>query len=376
MNTEIKLEILLLLPFLLLLFLPLLRWFIRTGVDRVLSHARRAKAPPPPLMGRWLRRRAVSALLDEHHVWGMDTVIEALPNWSGAERDWLLKKIAARASPPQRDAVCAAWANSRDAALGRIIAERMWVASAPPALTVLTALLGGQFERLKVLGSDGVSALLEATTDRDSELARRARKVLAAAERLKDREIVCKHFLQHADPDLGALLVAWAYAPKEAARQALLFFLTGQWQRYEDLDVDHSLLRAAYQAADAALRGRIMDQASRHGRQEWVGAAVGGLSGERLGQMSTTEWDAVLQILSAPQNHRELWRLAQEAPPRWSRRLLDVLGDRPLQQAPESDRAELARLLQSAVACSLEVPGALTQEILIPGGGRGRRPCF
>jgi hypothetical protein len=92
----------------------------------------------------------------------------------------------------------------------------MWVASAPPKLTVLTALHCGQFERLRILGAEGVSALLEARTDRDPELAERARKALAEVERPEDREIVCEHFLRHPDPDLGALLVAWAYAPKEA----------------------------------------------------------------------------------------------------------------------------------------------------------------
>jgi WD40 repeat protein len=356
---------------------------------RLTSWARRAAAPPPLLFGRWLRRRAISALLADGSGAGMNAVIEALPSWSGAERDWLLKEIVARASPHQRDAACAAWAKSRDAAVGRIIAQCMWVASAPPELTVLTALCGGQFERLRILGRDVVSALLEATADRDPELAQRARKVLtgadgvsallkartdpdpelaqrvsevlAAVERLEDREIVCTHFFRHADPDLGALLVAWAYVPKEAARQALLFFLTGQWQHYEDLDVDHSLLRAAYEAADPALRRRITDQAVRHGRQEWLRIAAG-LSGERLGQMSTAEWEAVLQVLSGTQNHAELWRLAQEAPPRWSKRLLDVLGEWPLGQVPDAERASLSHLLQTSAACGKDVPkvGALT----------------
>jgi hypothetical protein len=420
--------------------------------ERLTSCARRAAARPLPLFGRWLRRRAISALLADGSGAGMNAVIEALPTWSGAERDWLLMQIVAYASVGGRDAVfqhflrrpdpdlcamlvawayapkdaahqallffltgqwqryqdldvdhsllreayeaadaalrhrimdqatrhgrqewvtaavCAAWAKSRDAALGGIIAEYQWVASAPPELKVLTALHVGQFEQLRDLGPLGLRALLDATADRDLELARRARQILAQVERLEDRESLCEHFFRHPDPDVGALLVAWAYAPREAAHQALLFFLTGQWQRYEDIDVDHSLLRVAYEAADPALRRHITDQAVRHGRQEWLGMGAGSLSGERLGQMSTAEWETVLQVLSAAQNHRELWRLAQEAPPRWSKRLLDALGDWPLQQAPERDRAQLARLLQYAAACPLEVRGALTQEIVIRGG--------
>jgi len=82
---------------------------------------------------------------------------------------------------------------------------------------------------------------------------------------------------------------------------------------------------------------------------------------ERLGQMSTAEWEAVLQVLIATQNHRELWRLAQEAPPRWSKRLLDALGEWPLGQVPDAERASLSHLLQTSAACGKDVPkiGAL-----------------
>ncbi|RMH37871.1 MAG: hypothetical protein D6690_01300, partial [Nitrospirae bacterium] len=47
--------------------------------------------------------------------------------------------------------------------------------------------------------------------------------------------------------------------------RALFYFLTEQWEKYETLDLDRSLLRAIYQTADHALRQRIMEQARRAG---------------------------------------------------------------------------------------------------------------
>src|SRR5215470_12090600 len=137
--------------------------------------SRRLHERPRLLIGNGRRRRAAAALVDDGGCEAINAVLAALATWSGAERDWLLKEIAACASP------------------------------------------------------EGHAA-------------------------------VCEYFFRHGDPDLGAMLLAWAYVPKKAAGQALLCFLTGQWQRYEDLDLDHSLLRAAYEAADPPLRRRLMEQ--------------------------------------------------------------------------------------------------------------------
>ncbi len=103
--------------------------------------------------------------------------------------------------------------------------------------------------------------------------------------------------------------------------------------------------------------------------------AAGGLRGERLGRMSSAEWETTMQVLSTRPD--QLWRLAQEAPPRWSKRLLDALGDWPLQQVSESDRAELGRLLRSAAACPLEVPiGTLVERIARPSVTLWESPRF
>ncbi len=111
-------------------------------------------------------------------------------------------------------------------------------------------------------------------------------------------------------------------APRDASQRALFYFLTEQWDKYESLDFDHSLMRAAYEAADEKLRQRIGERARRAGRVEWVEVAAGGRQGRRLGEMTDREWEVALEVLSGSGRWAEMWRLAQEAPARWSARLL------------------------------------------------------
>ena len=59
----------------------------------------------------------------------------------------------------------------------------------------------------------------------------------------------------------------------------MFFFLTEQWDKYEPLDFDSSLLRSAYDAAGTDLRRRLAVVARRAGRVEFVSAASGGRQG-------------------------------------------------------------------------------------------------
>jgi hypothetical protein len=62
----------------------------------------------------------------------------------------------------------------------------------------------------------------------------------------------------------------------KAHQRALFYFLTGQWEQYESLDFDHTLLRMVYEAGHEDLRKRIAEQARRAGRVDWVEVVTGG----------------------------------------------------------------------------------------------------
>jgi hypothetical protein len=108
----------------------------------------------------------------------------------------------------------------------------------------------------------------------------------------------------------------------------MFYFLTEQWEwdEYESLDFDHSLLRSVYEAVDEKLRQQIGERARRAGRVEWVEVAAGGRLGRRLGEMTDREWRVTLDVLTMSERWAEMWRLAQEAPARWSARLLQRIS--------------------------------------------------
>jgi WD40 repeat protein len=159
----------------------------------------------------------------------------------------------------------------------------------------------------------------------DSEVraaALEALRELARQDNVAAQEALCRFVIHHVHPALQDEVVEAGYLPREESLRAVLFFLTEQWERYETLDFDHSLLRTVYESGSESLRRRIGAVARDAGRLEWVGIVSGGRQGRRLAAMTDAEWRAALNVLHDNERWDEIWRLAQEAPPRWGASLL------------------------------------------------------
>jgi hypothetical protein len=219
-----------------------------------------------------------------------------------------------------------------------------------------TPLIGGwlQNQALKSLVLDGsaeaVRVLADAVVQAEDEAlaatALESLRQLAAQDNVAAQEALCRLVIHHDEPQARKLVEAAGYVPHEESNRALFYFLTERWTEYESLDFDHSLLRQAYDAADQRLRRRLAAKARQAGRIEWVEIAAGGKQGRRLAIMTEGEWHTALTLLETQKRWPELWRLAQEAPPRWSARILRRLK-RARWLVPEQDRAgfqELTRL--------------------------------
>jgi WD40 repeat protein len=175
-----------------------------------------------------------------------------------------------------------------------------------------------------------------------------ALRQLARQDNRAAQEALCRFVIHHDHGPTRAEVLAAGYLPQEESQRALFYFLTGQWEEYEGLDFDHSLLRAVYEAASDPLRRRIAAAAREAGRLEWVGIVSGGRQGRRLGAMTEAEWKATLTVLQDNRRWDEMWRLAQEAPPCWGARLLRRLKDARWTPGKE-ERREFDDLLRLAV---------------------------
>jgi len=205
-----------------------------------------------------------------------------------------------------------------------------------------TLVLDGSAEAMRVLADAVVQAEEEALAATALESLRQ----LAAEDNVAAREALCRLVIHHDEPRARQIVSAAGYVPHEESNRALFYFFTERWDEYESLDYDHSLLRQAYDAGDERLRSRVAAKARQAGRVEWVEVVAGGKQGRRLGLMTDAEWHTALTVLQARKCWRDLWRLAQEAPPMWSAKILRRLK-RIRWPIPEQDRAgfkELARL--------------------------------
>jgi len=199
---------------------------------------------------------------------------------------------------------------------------------------------------------------------------------LAEQGNVEAQEALCRLAIFHDLPLARETALALSCAPRDASQRALFYFLTGQWDEYEGLDFDHSLLRVAYQAGDEKLRQRIGEQARGAGRVEWVEAVVGRRQGRQLGEMTDREWEVTLEVLSGSGRWAEMWRLAQEAPARWGARLLQRLSN--AGWVPESDavRAEYDDLARLAGRCIETGLDSLACCRAVLKGHKGKVPCL
>lgn len=181
---------------------------------------------------------------------------------------------------------------------------------------------------------------------------------LAEQGQREAREALCQMAIAYDHPRLEEIVLDGQYAPCDANQRALLYFLTGQWEAYEQLDFDQTLLRAAYEVAGEGLRQRIAQSARRAGRVEWIGIVAGGPHGRRLTGMTDAEWEMAFAVLDRGKQWKSVWRLAQVAPVAWSARMLRRLKE--IGWSPSQDDARVAflELVRLAEKCAGEVPGA------------------
>jgi len=134
-------------------------------------------------------------------------------------------------------------------------------------------------------------------------------------------DALCRYWIESEEPEesLTNLLLVAGYAPSKPAERALFWLLSGQIQRYEDLDLDGTLLTQAHAKASPGLRKRLATAAAAEGRVEWLGAME---VAKTLNTFSEDNWSTTVQLLTQAGAVKALWEWALKAPPIHSRTLL------------------------------------------------------
>lgn len=261
------------------------------------------------------------------------------------------------------DELAELWVHNRDPELEAIIAQARYVADHPQWIRVLSALKADRAHVIAQNPTGLIALLVQSASDADPEVAGRARQTLEQIlNEGKGQEELCDVVLEHGSPLAEHLAMERGLAPTDTRSLALFCFLTGQWDTYEALDFDMSILREAYEQGGTSLRERIARRARQAGRLELVELVAGVRHRRRMGQMTIREWDVTLSVLEVRRDWDTMWRLAQSAPAVWSVRALKYLDDLGWTPHTPDDKEGFERLVALAKACQGDAPVLIVAE--------------
>lgn len=265
---------------------------------------------------------------------------------------------------------CDLWAETRNELLTEFLLQANYLPVQPGRVRVLCALKTGRWDVLIHAGAELVQPLLEACHDADPELRTRARQALAQLASPQAQDMLCRLVLESDAKAARDIAVRAGFVPIDSVARALFFFLTEQWEAFQNLDFDQRLLAAAYETGSRKLRSRIAEKARRAGRAEWAAMLAGSRENRRLQDMIDEEWEAVIDVLRESGRWDEAWRLAQAAPAQWSAPLLQSLGRAGWKPGREREAEGLAALLDLAGHCKEPLPffaNAPSQPLMLAG---------
>jgi WD40 repeat protein len=250
------------------------------------------------------------------------------------------------------------WMQSRSPELETFLIHKGEAAERPLKLKVFSSLLLGQKNWLHNAGPEIIGPLLSAAADQTMQIAQDAQDTLLRLDNPESHEELCRWVIEHDHPQARKAALKANLAPQDPYQRALFYLLTEQWEKYESLDFDASLLRAVYKTSDQKTRDKITKFARRTGWSGYVDAISTSGDIRSIQQIDDSEWKVILSVLGRSQRWEDIWRLAQEAPPYWSAKLLRILGRNSWEPIEDSIQNDYKNLLRQALKC-------LEQETLI-----------
>ena len=224
------------------------------------------------------------------------------------------------------DSLCSRWVQNRDQQLEKIIRQGNYLPSQPIRVRILVALKFNQFQKIDLKEAMTVDTLLAAMNDKDPQIVKSANHSLT---HLKDKSIIdslCKRLIENPSKLLENIIREGGYEPEEASDKALFYFLMDEWQKYEDLDFDQSLLSKAYRSANQDIQSRISDKSRKAGRSEFIKIITNSNRSFDDEKMKDQDWETFIDILASNPDRKVIWRFLYNAPPLRSKQLLDKLS--------------------------------------------------
>jgi HEAT repeat protein len=196
------------------------------------------------------------------------------------------------------------------------------------------------------LSASTVPYLVEALRIDDAEV----RSIAAMALRLlKDAgaiDALCELAITDPTAMVANIVKERDFQPQSVSRRCVLFLLTGQLERYFDLDFEFQHLRAEYQAGDERLRQRIGDVVRRSGDSRLIGLFRASRQRKLASELTEREAAIVIEVHARNQQWAEIFALLFHIPLSSTIAALDVLGKSGWRPQNEVEVALLDALLR------------------------------
>ncbi len=329
-----------------------------------------AQSPPHLLV-----LTALKSARTELVVSGNETVILPLiAALSDPDPEIARRAVACLRGLTNQDAVnelCRQWVLSGDDRLEAVIRQSRYLPSRPRTHKFLIALLTDRNEIVHHADPEDVSFLLSLTSHPNPIISSNVDRALHHLLKPASKAALCSLVIKEGDTRAAQICLESGYLPEKPEEQALFHFYAENWQELESLDSRHSMLRAAYIAADASERRRMADWIQRSGKTNLLDVLNPAI--QFLTDQSEQDQTYLASLLLGNRAYEQAFELALHCSPELSANIILRLNESGYRPEPANQRA-FAQLLGTArTLCPLndavrQVPLALPAAVLSANG--------
>jgi hypothetical protein len=219
----------------------------------------------------------------------------------------------------------------------------------PTPIQVLLTLEGPDWENLTAASAEDIPYIVHVSNTSQEYILANIRYILENLEREEARQALCSMITKENWPIAEVAAVAADYRPTglPAHKQSLYYFLTEQWERYEEIDFDGRLLARAYQAGNSDLHERLLERIRLSGQSQYLEI----INSYHITEETTAQEVTILiEMLAENKQWEKLWQLALSFNLEGSVTAIQKLaqaGWRPQQNATQVHFEQLKKLASS-----------------------------
>lgn len=297
-----------------------------------------------PLLGKSIRMTAIKRLVEVKTPDVVPYLVRAASSFDAKVAEIAADALKNLNNQHSIDALCKIWFEARNEATGAVISAAAHIATTPLELKVATALKSGKQQILD--NPDCIRFLVRFLSDPDVDLRSNAEVILRSLQKRASVEVLCEGVISGEFDDAKNLALEMKYLPASNGRRCVFYVITGQIEKYLELDFEFLFLRPEYEAASSELQNRIRNAILRSNDKRLIGL-FGEVRKKFVAKALTAiESELMINVYARNNQLEELFALMFFIPVITVLKALDVFSKTSWKPTDESNRDLLNTLLE------------------------------